>query len=148
MLHTSLARGSRALLRGSNSRRAFSEAKAAAGAAPISPSFSIAGSSLAGRPAYLDGAATTPIDPRVLDAMLPWMTSLYGNAHSRTHSYGWESETAVEEARAQVASLVGASPKEIVFTSGATESNNISVTKKIYLNYFCTKPYCCLCLLN
>jgi len=75
----------------------------------------------------LDGAATTPIDPRVLDTMLPWMTSLYGNAHSRTHMYGWESDSAVEDARAQVASLIGASPKEIIFTSGATESNNIAV---------------------
>jgi cysteine desulfurase len=132
MLQRSLAAGSRALGRGALGRRAFSEAKIAtatptAAAVPANPSFSIAGSALDGRPAYLDGAATTPIDPRVLDAMLPWMTSLYGNAHSRTHAYGWESEAAVEEARAQVASLVGASSKEIVFTSGATESNNIAV---------------------
>ncbi|KAG1664672.1 Cysteine desulfurase, mitochondrial [Nymphon striatum] len=67
------------------------------------------------------------LDPRVLDAMLPYFTNLYGNPHSRTHAYGWESETAMETARKQVASLIGADAKEIVFTSGATESNNISV---------------------
>ena len=66
-------------------------------------------------------------DPRVLDAMMPYLTAYYGNPHSRTHAYGWETEEAVEKARAQVASLIGADPKEVVFTSGATESNNISV---------------------
>uniref|UniRef100_T1GRD9 cysteine desulfurase n=1 Tax=Megaselia scalaris TaxID=36166 RepID=T1GRD9_MEGSC len=71
--------------------------------------------------------ATTPLDPRVLDAMLPYLTSYYGNPHSRTHKYGWETEEAVEKARSQVASLIGADPKEIIFTSGATESNNISI---------------------
>ncbi|KAF5305212.1 hypothetical protein FQA39_LY09300 [Lamprigera yunnana] len=80
-----------------------------------------------GRPLYLDAQATTPLDPRVLDAMLPYLTSLYGNPHSRTHAYGWESEYAVEKARSQVAKLIGADPKEIIFTSGATESNNISI---------------------
>lgn len=79
------------------------------------------------RPLYLDAQATTPLDPRVLDAMMPYSVSYYGNPHSRTHAYGWESEQAVEHARKQVADLIGADPKEIVFTSGATESNNISV---------------------
>ncbi|XVF17457.1 hypothetical protein REPUB_Repub10bG0123700 [Reevesia pubescens] len=85
------------------------------------------GVKIAGRPLYLDMQATSPVDPRVLDSMLPFYLSRYGNPHSRTHLYGWESETAVETSRAQVASLIGASPKEIVFTSGATESNNISI---------------------
>lgn len=66
-------------------------------------------------------------DPRVLDAMLPYLTSFYGNPHSRTHAYGWESEKAMEKAREQIANLVGADAKEIIFTSGATESNNISI---------------------
>lgn len=79
------------------------------------------------RPLYLDAQATTPLDPRVLDSMLPFMTSFYGNPHSRTHKYGWESEDAMEEARSEIGLLIGADPKEIVFTSGATESNNISV---------------------
>lgn len=79
------------------------------------------------KPLYLDAQSTTPLDPRVLDAMLPFLTSLYGNPHSRTHAYGWESEKAVELAREQVASLINADPKEIVFTSGATESNNLAV---------------------
>ncbi|CAH2080493.1 unnamed protein product, partial [Thlaspi arvense] len=82
---------------------------------------------ISGRPLYLDMQATSPVDPRVLDAMLPYYISRYGNPHSRTHLYGWESDEAVELARAQVAALFNASPKEIVFTSGATESNNISV---------------------
>ncbi|XP_050362384.1 cysteine desulfurase, mitochondrial [Nymphalis io] len=80
-----------------------------------------------GRPLYFDAQATTPVDPRVLDAMLPFLVNYHGNPHSRTHAYGWESETGVENAREQVANLIGADPKEIVFTSGATESNNISV---------------------
>ncbi|CAK1603073.1 unnamed protein product [Parnassius mnemosyne] len=80
-----------------------------------------------GRPLYFDAQATTPLDPRVLDAMLPYLVSYHGNPHSRTHTYGWESEAAVEKAREQVAHLIGADPKEIIFTSGATESNNISV---------------------
>lgn len=79
------------------------------------------------RPIYLDMQATTPLDPRVLDAMLPFYAGLYGNPHSRTHAYGWETDKAVEEARAHCAALIGADPKEIIFTSGATESNNMSV---------------------
>ncbi|WCJ30409.1 Cysteine desulfurase IscS [Euphorbia peplus] len=85
------------------------------------------GIKIAARPLYLDMQATSPVDPRVLDAMLPYYLAQFGNPHSRTHLYGWESDSAVETARAHVADLIGASPKEIVFTSGATESNNISV---------------------
>ncbi|KAG8943505.1 cysteine desulfurase [Tulasnella sp. 424] len=71
--------------------------------------------------------ATTPMDPRVLDAMMPYMTNQYGNPHSRTHAYGWEAEEGVEEARKSVADLIGADAKDIVFTSGATESNNMVI---------------------
>jgi cysteine desulfurase len=79
------------------------------------------------RPIYMDFQATTPLDPRVLDAMLPYWTARFGNPHSRTHQYGWECEEAVEKARADVATLIGAHPKEIVLTSGATEANNLAL---------------------
>ncbi|XP_069508340.1 cysteine desulfurase [Ambystoma mexicanum] len=79
------------------------------------------------RPLYMDVQATTPLDPRVLDSMLPYLVNYYGNPHSRTHAYGLESEKAMEKAREQVASLIGADPREIIFTSGATESNNLAV---------------------
>ncbi|MFN8343520.1 MAG: IscS subfamily cysteine desulfurase [Spirosomataceae bacterium] len=78
-------------------------------------------------PVYLDYNATTPVDPRVLEAMLPWFTEQFGNAASRTHLYGWTAEEAVAQARKQVAQLLRANPKEIVFTSGATEANNLAI---------------------
>lgn len=79
------------------------------------------------RPVYLDNQATTPCDPRVVAAMLPWFTERFGNPHSAEHAMGQEAEQAIEHARAQVAALIGADPREVVLTSGATEANNIAI---------------------
>lgn len=101
------------------------------------PGFTVRGAPrLTGEPIYLDVQATSPVDPRVLDAMLPFWTQGFGNPHSSTHKYGWDTEAAVEQARAEVAELIGAQPKEIIFTSGATESNNaiLKGVAKFYRN--------------
>jgi cysteine desulfurase len=78
-------------------------------------------------PIYMDYGATTPVDPRVVDAMIPWLREHFGNPASRSHAWGWEAEEAVEKARGQVAALINADPREIVWTSGATESNNLAL---------------------
>ena len=78
-------------------------------------------------PIYMDYGATTPVDPRVVDLMIPWLREHFGNPSSRSHAWGWEAEEAVERARGQVAALIGADPREIVWTSGATESNNLAL---------------------
>ena len=78
-------------------------------------------------PIYMDYSATNPCDERVVDAMVPWLRNHFGNPASRSHAWGWEAEAAVEKAREQVAALIGADPREIVWTSGATESNNLAL---------------------
>ncbi|WGY70050.1 IscS subfamily cysteine desulfurase [Burkholderia cepacia] len=82
---------------------------------------------MSSRPIYMDYSATTPVDPRVVDKMVPFLHERFGNPASRSHSYGWDAEQAVEEARAHVAALLGADPREIVWTSGATEGNNLAI---------------------
>src|SRR5947207_7365537 len=86
------------------------------------------------KPIYLDYSATTPVAPRVAQKMIPYLTEHFGNPASRSHAFGWEAEKAVEEARGHVAALLGADPKEIVWTSGATEGNNLASKGSAHFN--------------
>ena len=88
-------------------------------------------------PIYMDYSATNPVDPRVVDAMIPWLREHFGNPASRSHAWGWEAEEAVENARKEVANLIGADPREIIWTSGATESNNLAL--KGAANFYASK---------
>jgi cysteine desulfurase len=97
------------------------------------------------RPIYLDYQSTTPCDPRVVEAMLPYFTEEFGNPHSRTHSYGWQAEESVEKAREQVAKILNADPREVIFTSGATESNNLAIKGVAYF-YKTQKDHIITCL--